>query len=274
MKVLAIFLLVAASFAQEDLTSWDGLYATWTYLPDKGFDPLPRQLSETQTFVLRDDQCADSNSKFRGRRYWENQDSALSLIFDKNGIIAGLQSSIPKDKFPIAPGKKGFVDDGDFWTQTFYFVNPSTICTTGRTKEDLEKDGTGTGLWVQHGPDVSKDLINFPPDETDIKPTLWGSGLCLASMGMHYWFNVTEDMKCEDFFPNCLLYNHGKLTGFCIAKLVYLESPRYDFPAPTPTAIRATLDPVPKCVIEDPKLEKLTSMHVYFHSEPRKTSTC
>jgi hypothetical protein len=34
-------------------------------------------------------------------------------------------------------------------------------------------------------------------------------------MGQHYWYNVSRNMDCKDFFPVFLLYNkNGFLTGF------------------------------------------------------------
>jgi hypothetical protein len=272
--LLLVFLLNAIPvFAVPSThTSWNGLSATWTYLPNKGFDEMPRQLSEKHDFVLKDNLC--NGGKFRGQRYWSNSDPALMLLFDKNGIIAGMQTSAPKSKFTPLPGSKGFVDDGDLWTQTVYFVEPSTICKTGRTKEELEKDGTGTGLWIQHGPDPTKNVINLPLNEEEIKKTKWGSGRCFPTMGQHYWFDLSSDMNCKDFFPTCLLYNGNKLTGFCFAKNVNLESPHYDVPRATPSGINATMNPVPKCFFSEPSFQVNSAIHVYFHKNPRDTSNC
>jgi len=273
---LVFLLSVAFAFADPPThQSWNGLFAPWDARPNSGYDALPRQLSEKGNFVLKDNQCTSAGAKFRGQRYWVFNDPATIIIFDKNGIIAGWQTSVRKSEFTPAPTQKGFVDDDHFWTQTIYFVDPSTICSTGRTKADLDKDGTGTGLWLQYGPDITKDVLHPPLLESEVKKNkLWGSGRCLPTMGMHYWYNVTEGMKCDDFLGNCLLYNHGKLTGFCIAKNVHLESIRYDFPPPVPAALKATIDPVPKCFFSEPAYQKLSSIHVYFHENPRNTSTC
>jgi hypothetical protein len=275
MKHLLLVILFSAVHifaAPPEHTVWNGLFATWDYRPNKGYNALPRQLSEKQDFVLKDNLC--NGGKFRGQRYWANKDPALMLLFDKNGIIAGMQTSVPKSQYTPMPGSKGFVDDGDLWTQTFYFVEPSTICNKGRTKDDLEKQGTGTGFWIQYGPDLSKDVFNLPLAEEEIKKTVWGSGRCFPTMGQHYWYNVTSDIKCKDFFPSCLLYNNHKLTGFCVAKDATLDSPRYDFPHATPARINATMNPVPKCFFSEPSFQSTSVIHVYFHNNPRDTTNC
>jgi len=267
--LLSILLPVATVFGQQN--GWNAFHAKWSAVPFVGFDTLPRKLTEKHNFVLKDNQC--EGGKFRGQRYWSNNDPALFLLFDKNGIIAGMQTSIPKST-NYKPTISYFQDDGDYWTQTAYFVNPSTICSTGRSAADLEKDGTGTGLWLQNGPDPTKDLVSIPLDETEAKKTKWGSGKCFYTMGMHYWYDVTPDMSCDNFVPNCLLYNGGKLTGFCFAKNVALESSRYDYPRSSPDTVKYTMDPVPKCMHTDPTFAKQSSLHVYFHANPRFTSNC
>jgi len=266
--LLVILLSVVSAFGQ--LNGWNALHATWNAIPFKGFDALPRQLTERHNFVLKDNQC--DGGKFRGQRYWSNNDPALILIFDKNGIIAGMQTSIPKTKY--RPTINAFQDDGDYWTQTAYFVDPSTICSAGRTAADLEKQGTGTGLWFQTGPDPTKNLMAIPLDEAEAKKSLWGFGRCFPTMGQHYWYNVTVDMNCDNFFPNCLLYNKGKLNAFCFAENADLVSPRYDYPHPTNDKVKLFMNPVPKCFFSDKTFEKQSTLHVYFHSNPRFTSNC
>jgi len=273
LTLLVLLCLSASVFGIPDpLASWNSLHATWTLNPLKGFDLLPRQQTEKHDFGFVEDLC--EGNTFRGRRYMSKGDSAIFLLFDKNGIIAGIQTSVKKTDFTPTM-KKGFVEEKYYWTQTAYFVDPDTICTKGRTKADLDRDGTGTGLWIQTGPDPSKDLVTFPLSEKEIKNTKWGpKGKCLPTMGAHYWHNVSLGMDCDDFFPNCLLYNHGQLTAFCFAINGVVESPRYDNPHPTNDKVGGFIDPVPKCFFSDKTFFKLTTLHIYFHSNPRLTSNC
>jgi charged multivesicular body protein 7 len=157
---------------------------------------------------------------------------------------------------------------------TAYFVDPSTICTTGRTKDDLEKQGTGTGLWLQHGPNSLTDCVNIPLKEDDIKKTKWGNGKCFKTMGVHYWLNMSKGMDCSYNVPNCLLYNGGVLTAFCFTNNFHHDSKRYDSPAPTPEVENKFLDPVPDCFFQDPSFAIQSTMHVFFTESPFTTSWC
>jgi len=281
MKSVILATLLSALAVQAHLPdfslNWSALRVSWYANPlsSWAFDGVPRTLEENNQFVLLDDQCAAGGQKFVGQRYWFNQDPSVILLFDKNGIIAGIQSAAPKSEFTPESGLlKYYIDDGDYWTLTAYFVDPSTICTQGRTPDDLQKQGTGTGLWLQYGPNAIKDSVNIPNAEKDIKNSKWGFGKCFYTMGQHYWYNVSKSQDCGDFVPNCLLYNQGKLTGFCFAKNAVLESQRYDNPAPTAPVVKAFLDPVPDCFFSDPSYSKLSTIHVFFIDQPQLTSWC
>jgi charged multivesicular body protein 7 len=261
---------------------WNALKVSWWADPRWGFDKLPRTLAENNgDFELKDDQCATGGGKFVGQRYWHKKDPALILLFDKNGIIAGVQTSSLKANFtPYAKMiNKNYIDDGDFWTLTAYFVDPSKICSEGRTTEQLLSEGTGTGLWLQQGP-TATNSIKIPMTETEMRQTKWGYGKCFPTMGQHYWYNVSKDMDCDDFVPNCILYNHGKLTAFCFAKnnLDYSTPLRYkygyDNPAPKNTQLHLFLNPVPDCFFKEASYKVASTMHFYFIESPKAASWC
>jgi hypothetical protein len=54
--------------------------------------------------------------------------------------------------------------------------------------------------------------------------------LIFIQIGQHYWYNISEGMSCDDFFPAFLLYNSGKLNAFGWATLGDFESNRYEHP--------------------------------------------
>jgi charged multivesicular body protein 7 len=248
--------------------AWNDLRVTFGINPFSkwDFDELPRDASgDMQGFVLKDDQCASGKGMFAGKRYWYENDPAVQLIFDANGYIAGIQSSAPKTQWQPAANmlNKFILDEGDMYTETVYFVDPSTIC-SGRTAEQYASQGTGTDLYIQMGPDPIKDIFQVPMDEDNIKTTKWGYGKCFWSMGQHYWYNVTSDMSCANFVPYCLLYNNRKLNAFCFSLNAALTSERYEHP--TATQAKAFLDPVPDCFNTDPTYKKLSTMHVYLTS--------
>lgn len=273
--ILATLCLVSAVYGSNP--EWNGLRVTWSLNPFNswGFDSVPRDLSgKLGDYQLKDDQCKAANAKFLGQRYQYKQDPAMSLLYDTKGIIAGIQTSIPKTKLTPSAylANHQYVDDGDYWTLTAYFVDPSTICTGGRSQEQLKKEGTGTGLWLQTGPDPLKDNFQVPLTEEEVKKTNWKFGHCFWTMGNHYWYNVTKEMDCGHFVPNCLMYNKGKLTAFCFSANADLTSPRYEHP--TAEVSKKFIDPVPDCFFSDPTFKKLSTMHVYLIDSPRTSSWC
>jgi charged multivesicular body protein 7 len=276
MKSIAVVLaLIGCVYGVPE---WTNLRTTWSLNPFNtwGFDSLPRDLSgKLEDFVLRDNQCDMAGAKFAGQRYWYKQDPAVSLLFDKQGIIAGIQTSMAKSDYtpPAYAQNLHYIDDGDYWTLTAYFVDPSTICSTGRTADQFKADGTGTGLYLQQGPDFIKDSVLIPLTEDDVKTqTKWTFGHCFKTMGNHYWYNVTKDMPGDHFVPTCLLYNKGKLTAFCFAVNSALKSQRYEHP--TASVLPKFLDPVPDFFTTDPAYASLSTMHVYFSSHPRVDTFC
>lgn len=275
-RVFAIVFLFTVSAVYGAKPAWDGLRTTWSLNPFSpwAFQSQPRDLQHIGDYTFRDNQCQISNAKFLGQRYWYKQDPALTLLFDTNGIIAGMQTSIPKATYTPSDylENRNFVDDGDYWTLTAYFVDPSIICAGGRTNDELSEQGTGTGLWLQWGPDPVKDSILVPSSEDDVKKTPWKYGHCFWTMGNHYWYNVTKDMDCGNYIPNCLMYNKGKLTAFCFSVNALLQSPRYEHP--TNKQAKSFIDPVPDCFFTDPSFKKSSTMHVYLIDNPRTSSFC
>jgi len=272
-------ILASATFAYGSNPEWDGLRVTWSLNPFNkwGFDSMPRDLSEKHDLQLRDNQCNSSNAKFLGQRYWTKTDSkpdpAVTLLYDTKGIIAGIQTSIPKSSnYTVQTPNNQYVDDGDYWTLTAYFVDPSTICGNGRSKEQLQKEGTGYGLWLQGGPNPIKDSVRIPATEAEIKMTNWKLGKCFWTMGNHYWYNVSKNMDCNHFVPNCLMYNKGKLTAFCFSVNAGLPGPRYEHP--TAELAHKFIDPVPDCFFSDPTFKTLSTIHVYLVDSPRLSSWC
>jgi len=185
MKVIIFLLMASAANAFFDLRKWDTLKVTWNINPFKGFDYLPRQLSENKEFELKDDLCKTAGGKMLGQRYWYKKDPTVMLLFDKNGHIAGIQTSVLKSKYTPFPNlkNKNYIDDGDYWTLSAYFIDPSLICGAGRSKEEFEKTGTGTGLWIQMGPNAVTDSYHVPAQEDEIKKIHMGIWKMLPEHG-------------------------------------------------------------------------------------------
>jgi charged multivesicular body protein 7 len=277
MLMFVVVLLLPAVLVRAG-QNWDGLRVTWDLNPfsSNAFAPLPRDLNNDNMngFVLMDDQCSKPNGPFKGRRFWKDSDPAVITIYDKNGYIAGIQTSMPKSQWSPSSPMNGHpvVDDGNYWTLTAYTVDPSTICSTGRTADQYNTQGTGYGLWIQNGTNPVANSLKIPLDEASIKQTPWLFGHCFYTMGDHYWYNPSADMQCDNFFPYFLLYNKGVLNAFGFAVNGNFQSPRYEHPATS--VIGQFMNPVPNCFSTDPRYTSRSTMHVYFTDWPRTTCLC
>uniref|UniRef100_A0A914WRS7 Uncharacterized protein n=1 Tax=Plectus sambesii TaxID=2011161 RepID=A0A914WRS7_9BILA len=112
MKVL-IFLaaLLGACVASEKPASskWDSLKVTWSINPfsSYAFATMPRDTrTDMMGFVKKDSFCNGNQpmGPYAGIRYWKGSDPAVMLIFDVNGIIAGIQTAVPKATWTPPPG--------------------------------------------------------------------------------------------------------------------------------------------------------------------------
>jgi hypothetical protein len=155
----------------------------------------------------------------------------------------------------------------DVYVLTAYFVDPKTICQSGRDASRLKKDGTGTGLWLQNGTDPIRDSFPTPLHEAETSTTKWVKGACFPTMGTHYWYDNRLDANCDTFFPVFLLYNKGKLSGFgwvAFGKFEYTK--RTEFPPLA--AITSFLKPVPTCIPQRfTDAGGFTTMHHYFNAD-------
>ncbi|CAF0984312.1 unnamed protein product [Adineta steineri] len=206
------------------------------------------------------DQCIGKTTV--GYRYWKNNDTAVILLFDRQGTIAGIQMAFPrllaKDEFYSYDTQKLFnretINNVDMYTITAYFIEPAKICTVGRTISSLEHEGTGTGLFFQNGTNPLHDSIQVPFWENDI--------------GNHYWYDNYLDKNCSEFLPGFAMYNKGQLSAFgwsIVGKFDF--SSRIEFPPKT--AIFSFLNPVPKCMFQQyDDAGGFSTMHIYFNTDP------
>ncbi|KAL5022532.1 hypothetical protein ScPMuIL_001687 [Solemya velum] len=197
------------------------------------FSQMPRRERDAIEEGFEQFSNCEENSELRGKRYMKDGDIGLILLYDANGYIAGIQAGIPKtnvDSYPPDSLKPPFIDDGDKWVITAYFVDPSIICTPGRTEHDFTSDGTGTDLYLQNGTDPEADYMLIPRKEENLGGTKWVKGGCFPAMGVHYWFDISRDMSCDNYFPPFLMYNRGFLNSFGWVFPTRVHSTRYEYP--------------------------------------------
>jgi len=214
------------------------------------------------------------NGKFLGSRFIKEKDVGLILIYDSKGDIAGTQLAIPTSiitKYYNFTAQKMFNQDTivgiDVYILTAYFVDPATICQSDNVP-NRKLGETGTGLWLQNGPDPIRDSFHSPKDQSGLNSTKWVQGRCFPTMGVHYWYDSRLDQDCDFFFPAFLLYNQGELTGFGWATVGNYQHTKHTEYPPLP-ALGLFLNPVATCVpIRFEEAGGFTTMHLYFNAAP------
>ncbi|XP_062579205.1 uncharacterized protein LOC134241138 [Saccostrea cucullata] len=252
---------------------WDGLKVTWGINPFNSinFADMPRTEAEAEQsgFTIISG-CEHEN--FLGKRYMKDNDPAVILIYDVNGYIAGIQAGIPttlSNGYPsLELQKHPFVRDFDKHYITAYFVSPDLICTRGRTSSEVSTQGTGTDLYIQNSTNPMES-IKIPHQEADIGSTKWVKGHCFPAMGVHYWYDISLDMSCDQLFPVFLLYNGGVLNAFGWAFKAELPSPRYEHPSQS--TFKAFMQVKPSCLDQ---AGTLSTLHIYLNGRPQTDFLC
>ncbi|CAH1257653.1 Hypp1871 [Branchiostoma lanceolatum] len=162
------------------------------------------------------------------------------------------------------------------WTMYGRATCADTICTVGRTAKDFETKGTGSDLYLQTGASPRTDFVIIPKYEKDLEGTDWTPGKCFWTMGMHYFKNLRENMRCEELYPLFPLYNNGKLNAFGMLIGADIPSPtsRYESPIASKTFYQLFMTPVPKCLQSHTEEKGVTTLHVFLENDPRMNNFC
>ncbi|KAK3609730.1 hypothetical protein CHS0354_011422 [Potamilus streckersoni] len=264
----ALFPLTAKCFFFQE-PNWNNLRVTWGKNPlsHTNFASMPRTEENAiqKGFVMKSNCNASRN--FAGKRYWKDNDPSVMLLYDVNGYIAGIQIGITKDmktgsgeNYPFERQVNApFVDDGDFYVITAYFIDPAIVCTIGRTQSEFSSQGTGEYLRIQNGTHPT-DVITVPTRENEVENTGWTQGKCFPSMGVHYWNNLHVDMPCNELFPVFLLYNKGNLNAFGWALQTNVPGTQR-LEHPPPSSYSLFMKTVPSCLYRQ---GTLTTLHMYL----------
>lgn len=294
MKFFLTLALVAALGAVGNCQNWNSLNGSFLIGKPESFGYFPRSINEINTLfngswvpVSSTQNDCSNGGLFNGIQYTKENDYSVGLLYDVNGIIAGIQMLIPHDvvrtstndlDYDAIPMYQNATYGGnDYYVLTAYLVEPSTICTTGRTQESLAQEGTGTGLWIQNGPSA-EDTVQVPQDrpesEDEDENDGWTKNNCFPAMGFHNFYSIKqyEATNCTEMVPFFGLYNKDskKLHGFGFITPGNIINPRFE--QPPAAAIRLILGAgrTPQCVLALQEREGVTSLHVYFVKEPAK----
>lgn len=267
MLLKLVILSVVASCAYAAQPDWNDLKVTWGINPFSSyvFASLPR----TEDDAIKSGWKLEKDcSKVVGSRYVFGDDRSVLLIFGANGDLAGIATVIPKGlphNFPSKKVSEFLNDEGDVYTLSAYFVDPSTVCSNKQKSVSLG----GDRLVIKS----AQQQLNIPLTETEVQQQgFWTNGKCFYTMGQHYWANangvpLAVDVRSDDFFPMFLLYNKGKLNGFGWAFNADLKSNRYEHPEPS--VVSKFMNPVPDFFLDPKQVGTLSTMHIYLDSTPR-----
>lgn len=245
--------------------NWNDLKIKWgpVPLPNEYFISMPRTVSDALSQGwLPEKNCSQVN----GNRYTFKDDRAVILVFNSQGIIAGISTAIPKGlpfNFPSANVAKLMVDEGSFYTLTAYFIDPNTVC----SPPIADKQITGDRLVIK-GSQLELDIAL---QQSQIS-SYWTLGNCFYGMGDHYWADMTgplnENTNPDNFVPMFLQYTQGRLVGFGWAFNAYLTSPTNRYERPVPSILNYFFKKVPNFVYDPTKSDGLSTLHIYMEDRP------
>jgi len=183
--------------------------------------PLNENGALMEDWDLVQDDCAQKNSEspFVGRRFAFKNDKTLIAIYDKSGVLAGVQFSYKykgRKKEEVGADKPRLLYKGDVYV-TVYFIEVDDICKDDDTyRRKIVRKLTlllGMGKY-QHVPWVRSQLHGRNGGS-------WIQGKCTDGLGDHYWKEMNH---CREMFPISLLYTRNGLlngVGFNTLKNVY-----------------------------------------------------
>jgi len=272
MKSIIILLLANIYISNALLfggNNWNDLKVTWGINPlgSNNFVSMPRVEKDAIAKGWKKEKgCQDG---INGNRYALNGDRTTLLVFDENGVIAGIAHALPKNlpfNFPSTNLQAYFDDEGDSLVITAYFVDPTQVC----TKKRAVRADTGDRLVIQS----KQKTITVALKENEID-RFWSKGKCFWTMGNHYWADITgplsENTKSENFLPIFLLYNGGNLNGFGWAFNADIDSVRVEHP--TTSVLGSFFSTIPKFFYDPQQTGVLSTQHIYFTSTPQ-LNTC
>jgi len=281
-QVIFLAVILGCLASQISAVYWDGLRVTWGPAPVEGFfTKMPRTAIDAveQGWESISTTCANFGN-YAGFRYKLPTDDNINLLFDRNGIIAGIQALLPHDEimhpdnpfqYSLVPMFQNETVNGRlFVVLTAYFVPPESICSTGRTVFDLIDQGTGTGLWFQNGQSPNAQ-IDVPLMRSDASELGWTDCECFPGMGLHNFFEVDkwQETNCDRVQPTQATFNlDEEMTGFVFQIFGPTNSTRFE--TPPNEALYAIIGPsrIPQCIIDGNTLYGSSTIHVYMINEP------
>ncbi|CAL8069884.1 unnamed protein product [Orchesella dallaii] len=283
--VLAVVgLAFCSAVVIADAPAWSDLRGSFLILKDESFAQFPRTIDDAEaggyTAVSSTPNDCSNGGLFNGIQYTKTNDYSVGLLYDIGGVIAGLQMLIPHNTVLNENSTLRYGDipmynnvtynDVVYFILTTYFVNPSTICSRGRTETELEQDGTGSGVWIQNGTSAAAS-VQIPLSRPVATSKGWTENNCFPAMGYHNFYMLDQYSRtnCQLMQPIFGLYNaDDELHGFGLITPGNIDNPRFEHPPDTAIKMILGSDKTPQCVIDLEQRIGITSLHVYFIPRP------
>jgi len=252
--MLFILYSIFIGCALAEPLKWDQISVTF-----RKYSPLPMHEYEAvaKGWKLIADNCKDTSTPFKGRRYMLGTEHATIPIYDINGRLAGLQmafkTSLKKGSYGRYVNAMKVVKEagGDYYYMTSYFTDAKNICDKSAKKEQKLVFLLDTDKYIE-----------VPSLEKDIVATKWVKGKCFVGMGQHYWYDISQDLSCDDLFPAFLLYNtKGQLFGWGFVSDANVPGKRVEHPPSWILGYFFDKKTEPKCLR---KLDHRSTQHVYM----------
>lgn len=218
----------------------------------------------------RNDATCDSNNPFYGNRYVKGNDTSTRLLFDSSGKLAGIQATITESDqlipSPTRPRPSAFVPDdhGNYLLTAYFTKKPQDICKKRHRRSP--KDGDTLVLQMSDVRWCKPQFMEIPLDEKRLGNTKWVKGKCFKGMGVHYWYDVSPEMHCDQVLPLFLLYDQAsqRLKAFGWATAANIESPFWEHPPVQ--FLQLFFKVVPTCLSQQ---KFISTQHVYL-TDPGK----
>lgn len=249
-RYILFFALLAISFSFEVRQQFGVTFGKNTDLPKTV------QEAEASKWIKLSDDCS-------GVRYVSPQRDISNIVFyDKSGKLAGIEVGL--FNAPSEPMRSRYYEEKTFegrkyYALTAYFVDPNTICGT-RTAGPF-----GDRVWWKSKEGFFKLPLTIEEVQADPK---WKLGTCILGMGLHYWYDISNGMKCEDFTPFFVMYNNKQLTTFAVGlgsdQLINTPNSRFEHPPKMVIRMNFRSETLPACLMEEST--KVSTMHFFFTS--------
>lgn len=267
--VAVLYVEIVASCGHKG-NKWDRLLVNFA-------KPTAFPLTEDQALKegWRNDATCDSDNPFYGNRYAKGSDISSRLLFDSSGKLAGIQTTITgSDQLipsPTRPRPSLFVpDDHGNYLLTAYFTNkPRDICKKKKRRRRHAKDEDTLILQMSDVRRCKPQFMEIPLDEKKLGNTKWLKGKCFEGMGVHYWYDISLEMHCDQALPVFVLYDQTsqRLKAFGWLTPANITSPFWEHPPAQ--VLQLFMKEVPKCAADLAQRKLISTQHVYL-TDPSK----